>query len=66
MELLASSNYTKQNKILEFYHIYHAREISENITRLYHDQNLSPQTLFLAYNLIYIELDNLSFLHCPI
>ena len=27
MELLASSNYTKQNKILKFYHIYHAREI---------------------------------------
>ena len=62
MELLASLNYTKQNKILEFYHIYHTREISENIKILFHDQNLSPQTPFLAYNLKYIELNYLSFL----
>ena len=62
MELLASLNHTKQNKILEFYHIYHTREISENIKILFHDQNLSPQTPFLAYNLKYIELNYLSFL----
>ena len=33
--IISILNYTKQNKILGFYYIYHARQLSENIKRRY-------------------------------